>query len=114
MASSACRRISAQAGSIDVGVVEGVPMGTYRLLTQNPVTGVGAKAYVTLSYNHQVRDVLLIEQFRGEVWGYVIDSYGVDRVAGATVVQNVNDVFTPSRSITTNPFEAGPQARPML
>ena len=36
--------------------VAGIPLGTYRLVTQNPVTGIGAIANVTLSVDGETRD----------------------------------------------------------
>lgn len=83
--------------------VEGVPLGTYRLLTQNPINGVGAKTFVTLSFNGQTNNVTLIEQSRGEIRGYVINSYATGYVPGALVTLNVQDELTPPRSVTTGP-----------
>ncbi len=83
--------------------VKGVPLGTYRLVSQNPVTGIGASLNVTLALNGEVRNVQLVEQARGEIAGSVINSYGTGIVPGAMVTLNSPDGFIPSRSVTTGP-----------
>ena len=84
-------------------VVSGIPLGTYRLLAQNPVNGVGAILSVTLTYDGEVRDVQLVEQARGEIVGAVIDSYGTGFVSAASVTLTVGDGLTPARTVTTGP-----------
>ncbi len=83
--------------------IAGLPLGTYRLASQDPVTGVGAVATVTLSSEGEERRVQLVEQARGEIQGTVISSYGTGVVTGATVVLQVQDGLTPARSVTTGP-----------
>ena len=51
-------------------------LGTYSLITSDPVTGAFARGIAAVSGADQVVDVLLVEGARGEVNGYVIDSYG--------------------------------------
>src|SRR5207302_9416276 len=57
--------------------VAGLPLGTYRLTSSDPVTGVGAVLSLTLSFDGQTNHVNLVEQSRGEVRGAVIASDGV-------------------------------------
>lgn len=83
--------------------VAGIPLGTYRLVTQNPVTGVGTIANVTLAVDGEIRDVLLIEQARGEIQGFVVNGYGTGFVPGANVKLRVSDGLTPERAVTTGP-----------
>jgi hypothetical protein len=82
---------------------EGVPLGTYRLVTSDPVTGAFASASVSLTFGGEVKSVLLVETPRGEVNGYVIDSYGQTFVAGATVDISFDDGLTADRTVTTGP-----------
>ncbi len=82
---------------------EGVPLGTYQLTTSDPVTGAFARGVASVTVVDQVVDVLLIEGARGEINGYVIDSYGQEYVPGATVRVNFSDGLTPSRTVTTGP-----------
>ena len=79
----------------------GIPLGTYRLASHNPVTGVGAVLTVTLNYNGEVRTVQLVEQARGTLEGAIINSYRNGFVAGATVTLRLQDGITPSRSVTS-------------
>jgi hypothetical protein len=83
--------------------VEGVPLGTHRLVSHDPVSGAGAILNVTLSFDGEVRDVLLVEQFRGTVNGAVIGSYGTNFVPGAEVTLRVFDGLTGLRTVTTGP-----------
>lgn len=83
--------------------LDGIPLGTYRLVTQDPVSGIGAIATVTLSVVGETQEVLLVEQFRGEVRGLIINSYGNGFVPGATVTLHRHDGITPARSVTTGP-----------
>src|SRR5690606_31477409 len=82
---------------------QGVPLGTYQLLTSDPVTGAFARGSATVSYADQVVEVLIIEGARGEINGYVIDSYGAGYVAGANVRANFSDGLTPAVTVTTGP-----------
>jgi hypothetical protein len=82
---------------------EGVPMGTHRLLSHDPVTGAYALLNVTLSFDGQVRDVLLMEHARGEVHGAVIGSYRTNFVAGTRVTIRFSGIPVPSRTVTTGP-----------
>ncbi|MFO1460689.1 MAG: LamG-like jellyroll fold domain-containing protein [Verrucomicrobiota bacterium] len=82
---------------------DGVPLGTYSLITSDPVTGAFARGIAAVSGADQVVDVLLVEGARGEVNGYVIDSYGAKFSPGATVRISYSDGLTPSVTITTGP-----------
>ncbi|MEO8425619.1 MAG: Ig-like domain-containing protein, partial [Verrucomicrobiota bacterium] len=83
--------------------IAGIPLGTYRLVTQNQVTGVGAVANVTLEVDGEIRDVLLVEQARGEIQGFVINGYGTGFVPGANVKLKVSEGFMAERAVTTGP-----------
>ncbi|HKS37006.1 MAG TPA: Ig-like domain-containing protein, partial [Verrucomicrobiae bacterium] len=83
--------------------VGGLPLGTYRLSSQDPVTGIGASLNVILNFDGQTNDVLLVEQSRGEVRGFVVNSYGNGFVPGAQVTISFADGLTPSRTVTTGP-----------
>ncbi|MDH7501179.1 MAG: Ig-like domain-containing protein, partial [Verrucomicrobiota bacterium] len=82
---------------------EGVPVGTYKLVTSDPVTGAFASGSATVAYADQVVKVVLVEGARGDITGYVIDSYGQGHVPGAIVRVNYSDGLTPSRRVTTGP-----------
>lgn len=82
---------------------DGVPLGSYGLVTSDPVTGAFARGTATVSFADQVTDVLLVEGVRGLIDGYVIDSYGVKFAAGATVRIHYSDGLTPSVTVTTGP-----------
>ncbi|HAV61008.1 MAG TPA: hypothetical protein DCY13_01415, partial [Verrucomicrobiales bacterium] len=82
---------------------DGVPLGTYSLVTSDPVTGAYARGSATVAFAEQIVDVLLVEGARGEINGYVIDSYGQIYVPGATVRVSYSDGLTPSRTVTTGP-----------
>ncbi|MEI7731986.1 MAG: Ig-like domain-containing protein [Verrucomicrobiota bacterium] len=81
--------------------VAGIPLGTYQLRGQDPVSGVGAVLQFTLSTDSEIKIVTLVEQFRGEVRGTIINSYGTGTVPNAQVSLWVQDGFTPSRTVTT-------------
>jgi hypothetical protein len=83
--------------------VEDLPLGAYQLVSENPVTGAGARASVSLALNGQVEVVQLIETARGEVSGYVLDSDGSSPVSGATVTLRVSGGLTPPRTVTSGP-----------
>jgi hypothetical protein len=83
--------------------VAGVPLGSYRLVAQDPVNGIGAIRQVSLSYDGEIQEIQLVEQARGEVVGAVISSYGNSYVPGASVTITVGDGLTPSRTVTTGP-----------
>jgi len=82
---------------------DGVPLGTYTLVTSDPVTGAYARGSATVSIADQTVDVLLIEGARGEINGYVIDSYGRNYAPGAKVTVRFSDGLTPARTVTTGP-----------
>jgi hypothetical protein len=82
---------------------DGMPLGTYRIVTSDPVTGARASAVVVLSIPDKTESVLLVEGLRGEVNGFVRDSYGVGFVAGARVTIGYSDGLTPSVTVTTGP-----------
>ncbi|MBL9175134.1 MAG: carboxypeptidase regulatory-like domain-containing protein [Verrucomicrobiales bacterium] len=82
---------------------DGVPVGTHSLVTSDPVTGAFARGIATVSGADQVVEVLLVEGARGEVNGYVIDSYGEKFSPGASVRIAYSDGLTPGVTVTTGP-----------
>jgi hypothetical protein len=83
--------------------IVGVPLGSYRLVSQDPVSGVAAALQVTLGVQGEVRTVQLVEQARGEIRGRVIGSFGSNTVAAASVTLQVHDGLTAARTVTTGP-----------
>lgn len=83
--------------------IQGIPLGGYRLLASDPVTGLAASGFVTLSKDGETRDVVLVEQGRGEVRGLVIGNFGTNVAAGLKVTLSVVDGITAARSVTTGP-----------
>src|SRR4029079_6367839 len=65
--------------------------------------GVGGVANVTVAVDGEIRDVLLVEQARGEIQGFVINGYGTGVVPGANVKLRLSDGLTPGRAVTTGP-----------
>jgi hypothetical protein len=82
---------------------DGVPLGSYTLITSDPVTGAYARGTATLSVADVTVEVVLVEGARGEINGYVLDSYGQEFVAGATVTVRYTDGLTSARTVTTGP-----------
>ena len=82
---------------------EGVPVGTYRIASSDPVTGANAVTSATINYNGQTQAVQLVEGALGTVNGLVLDSYNTGFVPGATVQINFSDGVTPARTVTTGP-----------
>src|SRR6185295_10092284 len=60
-------------------------------------------ANVTLAVDGEIRDVLLVEQARGEIQGFVINGYGTGFVPGANVKLHLDDGLTPDRTVSTGP-----------
>jgi len=82
---------------------DGVPPGQYRLVSSDPVTGAYASLNTSINFADEVKTVLLVETPRGEVAGFVIDSYGQDHVPGAKVDISYQDGLTAGRTVTTGP-----------
>jgi hypothetical protein len=83
--------------------ITGLPLGSYRLVGQDAVTGSGAIFSVRLTFNGETNFVTLVEQARGEVRGLVIDHFGSGSVPGVAVTLEVLDDFTPKRTVTSGP-----------
>lgn len=83
--------------------IAGLPLGTHRLVSQDPVSGIGAVANVVLSFDGQTNNVLLVEQFRGEIRGFVVNSFGNGVVPGSRVTISFADGITPPRTVTSGP-----------
>ncbi len=84
-------------------LVTGLPLGTYRVTSSDPVSGVGALANVTLAVNGETNRLTLIEQALGEITGRVLDSFGTGVVPGAEVTIRFDDGLNPERTVTTDP-----------
>ena len=82
---------------------DGIPVGTYPVTSADPVTGGSASTTVTISSNGQTQNVQLVEASLGDINGYVINSFGTGPAAGATVIINYNNGFTPATTVTTGP-----------
>jgi hypothetical protein len=84
-------------------IVNSLPLGAYRLVTRDPVTGIAGIASATLSFDHQTNQVLIVEQSLGEIRGRIVNSYGSGGVPGADISISYSDGLTPGRSITAGP-----------
>jgi len=82
---------------------DGVPLGTYRIVSADPVSGAAATATATLTVPDQVQIVHLIEAARGEINGLVLDGLDGSPVPGASVRASFSDGLTPARTVTTGP-----------
>jgi hypothetical protein len=81
---------------------EGVPLGTHRLVSNDPVTGRAAALDVTFAVAGQVRDVLLVEQSLGTISGVVINSTRSGPLPNAPV-QLTAAGLSGARTVTTGP-----------
>jgi hypothetical protein len=81
---------------------EGVPLGTHRLVSNDPVTGRAATLDVSFAVAGQVRDVVLVEQSLGTVTGVVINSTRTGPLANAEVQLTAAGI-SGSRTVTTGP-----------
>lgn len=81
----------------------GVPLGTYRVVATDPVTGRSAVANATLTYVDQVVTVPLTEQLQGIVRGQVFQQGKSSSIAGAEVSLQSRDGLASYRSATTGP-----------
>ncbi|PYM11964.1 MAG: hypothetical protein DME18_12580, partial [Verrucomicrobia bacterium] len=84
--------------------VSGVPLGTYRIASKDPVTGHSGATTTTLAFDGQTNQVQLVEQIqlRGEIAGRVLDGSGTNVVANAVVTLSTGDILSPTRSMTTS------------
>ena len=80
-----------------------VPLGTYRVLATDAVTGRTGSANVTVSFNGESRVVNIIETALGEVFGRVVNALGTGNVPNAQVTLHHSDSFVPARTVTTGP-----------
>ena len=83
--------------------VAGLPLGTYRLTSADPVSGIGAVLTTTLAFNGQTNVVTLVEQSRGEIRGTVIGSDGSGFAPGVPVTLSFQDGITEARTVTSGP-----------
>lgn len=81
----------------------GVPLGTYRIVATDPVTGRSAAGSVTLSYVDQQAVVNLTEQPLGEIRGQVFESGIAQPLVGVEVQLQPRDGLSLFRSVTTGP-----------
>jgi len=83
--------------------ISGLPLGSYRITSSDPISGRGALQNLSLAVANEVREIVLVEQSLGEVRGAVIDGYGTGFVPGARVTLNTFDGLSAERSVTTGP-----------
>lgn len=81
---------------------EGVPLGTHRLVSNDPVTGRAASLDVTFAIAGEVRNVQLVEGSLGGISGIVINSSRTGPVPSAPVELRANGLGT-ARMVTTGP-----------
>jgi len=80
----------------------GIPLGTHRLSSNDPVTGRAAQLDVVFNLAAETRTVLLIEQSLGELTGAVLNSTRTGTLADARVELQVDGVGA-ARTVTTGP-----------
>ncbi|HLH54539.1 MAG TPA: carboxypeptidase regulatory-like domain-containing protein, partial [Verrucomicrobiae bacterium] len=85
---------------------DGVPVGSYQIVSSDPVSGGYAVTSATITYNGQTQTVQLVEVTLGTVSGWVLDPYNRGFVPGATVSISFSDGLTPTRTATTDPTGA--------
>ena len=83
--------------------IAGIPLGTYRLVSNDPVSGRVASLSVTLNVSGEVRQVQLVESALGEVFGTILNGFGTGVVTNARVTLQHSDSFIPERTVTTGP-----------
>lgn len=81
---------------------EGVPLGTHRLVSNDPVTGRAAALDVNFAVAGQVRDVVLVEQSLGTISGVVINSTRSGPLPNAPVELSAAGL-SGARTVTTGP-----------
>ncbi len=86
--------------------ISGLPLNTYFLLARNPVSGRLATAAVRLIQAEEVRQIVLVEQSLGDIHGTVLTGEGTQGIPGATVSYSGPDIFSPKRTVTTDPSGA--------
>ncbi len=82
---------------------EGVPLGSFQLFSNDPVTGHAARLKFDLTTAGETREVSLIEQSLSELTGSVINSSRSGTVPGARVEVNFPGGLLTARSVTTGP-----------
>ncbi len=80
-----------------------VPLGTYRLLATDAVTGRSGSQSITLNAGGEERVITLVETALGEVVGGVTNGYGNALVPGAEVTLRHSNGMVPTRTVTTGP-----------
>ena len=83
--------------------VIGLPLGAYRLIATEPVSGRLGVATTSLGFDGQVVDLILLVRSLGEVRGGVLNSARSGFVPGAVVTLRPSDGLTPERQVTTGP-----------
>jgi hypothetical protein len=79
----------------------GIPLGTHRLASNDPVTGRAAKLDVAFNLAGETRDVLLVEQSLGELAGMVLNSTRSGTLADAKI--ELSAAGGGNRTVTTGP-----------
>ncbi len=80
-----------------------LPLGNYRLIGTDPVSGRIGSATLQLSANGQAREITLVVRSLGTIRGQVLNSAQDGFVTGAQVIYSASDGLTPSRSVTSGP-----------
>jgi hypothetical protein len=83
--------------------VNGVPLGTYRVVAVDSVTGRRGLGSVTLSFQDQNVHIDLVEQPQGEIRGVLYETGGTQAVNAAKISLDPRDGLSPRRLVTTGP-----------
>lgn len=83
--------------------VQGVPLGTYRVVAVDSVTGRRGVGSVTLSFQDQNVHIDLIEQPQGEIRGVLYEAGGTQTINAAKISLDPRDGISPRRFVTTGP-----------
>lgn len=96
---------AAATGTDDQGAFQasGLPLGAYRVVAREPVSGRVAVAYATLAFDGQVVVVLLSELPQGELQGTVFQDGEAQPIGGALVTLSRDPSLFPPTTVTTGP-----------
>jgi hypothetical protein len=83
--------------------VSGVPLGTYRIVAVDSVTGRRGVGSLTLSFQDQTVHIDLVEQPEGEIRGVLYEAGGTQVVNAAQISLDPRDDLSPRRFVTTGP-----------
>lgn len=83
--------------------VNGVPLGTYKVIAVDSVTGRRGVGAVTLTFQDQTVHLDLVEQPQGEIRGVLYENGGTQTVNAAKVTLDPRDGISSKRFVTTGP-----------